>query len=146
MRIGALTPGTDNVADIGSTSKELRNVYLGSNIHTEPMSGTSKFAIDNLGSGFYYDFTTDGQVETPWGANAPVCYFMAYENFTGIGAAFFICDSAATYLIHQTGTGYTITKDTAGKLNVYVEGGAIKFQRKGANRYFVKILSLCRPG
>ena len=54
---------------------------------------------------------------------------MVQNRSTG-NSAFYFLGGGVTAVLPDPGSGFSATKDTASKINVYVESGAIKIQNK----------------
>jgi len=92
-------------------------------------SGTALFAIDGSAFGSTLTIANDATA-TPFGGTQNFSGMFLINDTTVDGALGMFINGSATILVSQTSTIYTITINTASKINVYAASGAITIQNK----------------
>jgi hypothetical protein len=148
LRISAIAGGATKNYSIYSAGGEMYHagavelastLLVRSTISGVTSAGTARWALDTSGSDGI-SILTNGTA-TPF-SNANNFSGMLYVNdYTVSGQAALFITGNGIALVSQTGTVFSATKDTASKINVYLEAGVLIIQNKTAGTVSVRVMA-----
>ena len=115
----------------------INNVNLNqSNFNSD---GSAEWAFDAGGVGSFS--LADNAVATPFGGTNNFGGFFMIHSLTNTVWAFVIASANIVKIVEQSYSDYSTTKDTASKINIYIESNVVKIQNKTGESHNLRIIA-----